>query len=212
MADADKIPTPAKRAEIASRTVAIDGNELTLITEGPERLAVLIDLIDGAKHSLRMLYYIYRGDGAGGLVREAIERALDRGVDVALLVDGFGFAAPENYFADLIAKRMRFCRFHPTFGRRYLIRNHQKLALADERRVLIGGFNIEDDYFQSEAQGGWRPISTIFSPGRSSRVPKSARSIALSICAAKRRGRCNGPSVDRLAGCRHGPRRPAAIC
>ena len=136
--------------------VTVDDNRLTLITEGPDRLTALLALIDGATSSLRLLYYIYRGDRSGALVRDALDRALDRGVDVALLCDGFGFAAPDDYFEGLVAKGLRFCRFHPALGRRYLIRNHQKLALADECRVLIGGFNIEDDYFTTADAGGWR--------------------------------------------------------
>ena len=111
--------------------------------------------------SLRLLYYIYRGDASGDQVRAALDRALGRGVEVALLVDGFGYAAPEHYFADLVAKGLRFCRFHPTFGRRYLIRNHQKLALADDARVLIGGFNIEDSYFSTPEAGAWRDLGLL---------------------------------------------------
>lgn len=138
--------------------VTVANNRLTLLTDGPERLTALIGLIDGAETSLRLLYYIYRGDASGDLVRAAIDRALDRGVKVALLIDGFGYAAPEHYFIDLVAKGMRFCRFHPAFGRRYLIRNHQKLAMADDRRVLIGGFNIEDSYFGTRESGAWRDL------------------------------------------------------
>jgi cardiolipin synthase len=136
----------------------VDGNRLTLITEGPERLTALLGLIDGATASLRLLYYIYRADRSGDLVRAALDRALDRGVKVALLCDGFGYAAPDGYFDGLIAKGMSFCRFHPALGRRYLIRNHQKLALADDARVLIGGFNIEDSYFGTAEEGAWRDL------------------------------------------------------
>lgn len=138
--------------------VTVDGNRLTLITEGPERLTALLALIDGARSSLRLLYYIYRGDRSGDLVRAALDRALDRGVSVALLCDGFGYAAPDGYFDALIAKGLSFCRFHPALGRRYLIRNHQKLALADDARVLIGGFNIEDSYFGTTEDGAWRDL------------------------------------------------------
>lgn len=141
--------------------VTVDDNRLTLITEGPDRLTALLALIDGATSSLRLLYYIYRGDRSGALVRDALDRALDRGVDVALLCDGFGFAAPDDYFEGLVAKGLRFCRFHPALGRRYLIRNHQKLALADECRVLIGGFNIEDSYFGTTADGAWRDLALL---------------------------------------------------
>ncbi len=139
-------------------SVMVDDNRLTLHSGGPERLAVLIGVIDGAETSLRLLYYIYRADASGDLVRAALDRALDRGVMVALLVDGFGYAAPDDYFKVLIAKGMRFCRFHPTLGRRYLIRNHQKLALADDARVLIGGFNIENSYFGTVEEGAWRDL------------------------------------------------------
>ena len=51
----------------------VDDNRLTLLTEGPERRAALIALIDGAETSLRLLYYIYRGDASGDLVRAALD-------------------------------------------------------------------------------------------------------------------------------------------
>ena len=39
----------------------------------------LVALIDGAKTSLRLLYYIYDPDKAGERVRKAVVRAVDRG-------------------------------------------------------------------------------------------------------------------------------------
>jgi cardiolipin synthase len=145
----------------SDKTVTVDGNRLTLLTEGPERLARLIELIDGARTSLRLLYYIYRDDQAGQLVFAAMGRALERGVEVALLVDGFGDYTHDNFFAPLIDRGMSYCRFHPTFGRRYLIRCHQKLALADETKVLIGGFNVEDSYFGTIEEGAWRDLGLL---------------------------------------------------
>ena len=140
-----------------SRTVTVDDNRLTFLPDGPDRLAALLDLIGSARKSLRLLYYIYADDVSGGQVREALIDAVNRGVDVALLIDGFGSSdTPETYFTELSEAGARFCRFLPSLGRRYLIRNHQKLALADDRRVLIGGFNIEDDYFKTADDGGWR--------------------------------------------------------
>ena len=81
--------------------VGTDPGVLELV-DGPERLAALIALIDEARHSLRMLYYTYLGDTSGGLVRAALLRAVDRGVSVSLLIDGFGSSAtPNDYFAEL---------------------------------------------------------------------------------------------------------------
>lgn len=41
---------------------------------------------------------------------------------------------------------------------RYLIRNHQKLAIADGERLIIGGFNICDDYFGTAEDGAWHDL------------------------------------------------------
>jgi cardiolipin synthase len=147
-----------KDAEPDIATHEVAGNKLTLLPDGPQRLEALIGLIDGARTSLRLLYYIWCEDGSGTRVRDALVRAAERGVEVALLVDGFGTAAGEGFFAPLSQAGARFCRFVPRFGRRYLLRNHQKLALADGRRVIIGGFNISDDYFGTIAEGAWRDL------------------------------------------------------
>jgi cardiolipin synthase len=109
----------------SEQSLEVDGNRLTLVPDGPGRLKALIALIDGAKQSVRLLYYIYAQDESGTLVYEAIERALDRGAQVSLLVDGFGLKTSEDYFSPLVAKGLVFCKFHPTFGRRYLIRIQQ---------------------------------------------------------------------------------------
>jgi cardiolipin synthase len=145
----------------SEQSLEVDGNRLTLVPDGPGRLKALIALIDGAKQSVRLLYYIYAQDESGTLVYEAIERALDRGAQVSLLVDGFGLKTSEDYFSPLVAKGLVFCKFHPTFGRRYLIRNHQKLALADGRTILIGGFNVEDSYFGTVEEGAWRDLGLL---------------------------------------------------
>jgi len=135
----------------------VAGNRLTLLPDGPERLEALIALIDGARESLRVLYYIWENDVAGRRVRDALVAAAERGVQVSLVVDGFGAVAGE-FFTPLVEAKARFCRFVPRWGRRYLLRNHQKLALADGEKAIVGGFNISDDYFGTVAAGAWRDL------------------------------------------------------
>ncbi len=159
----------------ADRTQLIDGNRLTFLSEGPERLDRLMALIDGARQSLRLLYYIYTGDRTGDLVRAALLRALDRGVAVSLLIDGFGSGhTHESYFRELHERGATFCRFNPSYGRRYLLRNHQKLALADgdteAGRILIGGFNIADGYFATIEEVGWRDVGLLVEGPAAARV------------------------------------------
>jgi cardiolipin synthase len=146
--------------------MVVDGNRLTLLTDGPGRLEALLGLIDGAQSSLRLLYYTFLADRSGQRVKQALLTATERGVAVSLLIDGFGSSAsPNDFFTDLSGAGAKFCRFHPSPGRRYLLRNHQKLALADgdtrHARAIIGGFNIADDYFGSLEAGAWRDIGLL---------------------------------------------------
>jgi cardiolipin synthase A/B len=137
--------------------IEVAGNRLTLLPDGPERLEALVALIDDAQESLRVLYYIWEDDETGRRVRDALVRAAGRGVKVSLLVDGFG-AVAGGFFQPLIDAQARFCRFVPRWGRRYLLRNHQKLALADGRKAIVGGFNISSDYFGTIESGAWRDL------------------------------------------------------
>jgi cardiolipin synthase A/B len=138
----------------------VDGNRLSLLTDGPERLNALVELIDGAQTSLKLLYYMYAEDDAGKRVHVALLAAAARGVKVALIVDGFGSEtdAHEDFFKPLKAAGVDVCAFHPRWGRRYLLRNHQKMALADDFRAIVGGFNVAADYFSTEPGTAWRDL------------------------------------------------------
>lgn len=158
----------------AMETFTVEGNRLTLLTEGPARLDALVALIDGARRSLRILYYIYADDESGRRVNEALLAAAARGVRVALIVDGFGSdaASRKHFFDPLVAAGISICWFAPRFGRRYLLRNHQKLALADEARIMIGGFNIANDYFAAEDADAWRDLGLLVEGPAAGRIAR----------------------------------------
>ena len=48
--------------------------------------------------------------------------------------------------------------FGAGWSMRYLIRNHQKMAIADDARVLIGGFNVSDAYFGLPGDNCWHDL------------------------------------------------------
>ena len=158
MAGSETLPPQSEPSTEPVFTVGDD--RLQLLVDGPARLAALVALIDGAKASLRLLYYIWADDPSGRRVRDALVAAVDRGVSVSVIVDGFGSEGDEAIFTPLRGRGAAICRFLPRFGRRYLLRNHQKLAIADERRAIVGGFNIEDDYFKPD-ENGWRDLGLL---------------------------------------------------
>lgn len=144
-----------------SFTVA--GNALTMLDTGPRRLDALLELIGSARQTLRILFYIYVDDSVGMRMRQAMLDAAARGVKVSLIVDGLGSesAAAHDFFAPLDRAGVAVCRFVPRWGRRYLLRNHQKMAIADGDRAIIGGFNIQDSYFGTPAEAAWRDLGLL---------------------------------------------------
>lgn len=118
-------------------------------------MAALLSLIDGARETLDAAFYIFATDASGRRVRDALTAAARRGVRVRLIVDHFGSAADEDFFASFIAAGGNFRCFIARWSMRYLIRNHQKMVIADGKIVMLGGFNIEDDYFAPLGENGW---------------------------------------------------------
>ncbi|MBO9671748.1 MAG: cardiolipin synthase B, partial [Sphingobium sp.] len=141
----------------------IDGNRLTLLPQGPARLRALHALIAEAQRQLDLYFYIFGHDECAIEVREALIDACNRGVAVTLMIDAFGSAtSPSAQFEPLIAAGARFGWFGARRTTRYLIRNHQKMVIADGGRAMVGGFNVTADYFAPEDdRNGWRDVGLL---------------------------------------------------
>lgn len=153
MQEAGKINAPF--VDLAPFAVSAAGLELAFFPAGPDRLARLLRMVEEAETSLQLVFYIYEPDISGTLLRDALTRAALRGVDVTLILDGFGASADEEFLAPLIAAGGTYCRFQARWSRRYLIRNHQKIVVADGKLAMLGGFNIADPYFALPARSAW---------------------------------------------------------
>jgi cardiolipin synthase len=132
----------------------IAGNELMLLKNGTAFFPQLCADIDAAKRSVYLETYIFAADATGKLVGEALQRAAARGVNVRLLLDGFGSAELPSSFVDELREagvevqwfRREISPF--TFRRdrmRRLRRLHRKLAVMDGEVAFVGGINIIND-------------------------------------------------------------------
>jgi cardiolipin synthase len=155
MADVSTGPRPAAPMTICAE---IGGNRLEVIETGGGRLAALLALIEGAQRSVKILMYMFNPDHVGERVRGALVEASRRGVEVKLLIDGFGSSAGPSFFRTLDESGGEICVFNPAYGRRYLLRNHQKLAIADDCVALLGGANIDDTYMEDRGAAHWRDL------------------------------------------------------
>ncbi|MCP5379897.1 MAG: phosphatidylserine/phosphatidylglycerophosphate/cardiolipin synthase family protein [Novosphingobium sp.] len=139
-------------------SLSAHGHELTFYPCGQDRLRALIDIIGRARTSLHVYYYLFEDDSIGEQVRNALAEAARRGVAVRLIVDGFGTAAPDAFFEPIVDSGGSFATFNARRSVRYLIRNHQKLVIADDATALIGGFNVSEHYFAPPSENGWHDL------------------------------------------------------
>jgi cardiolipin synthase A/B len=148
-----RLPLPVYDGEIHN-------HHLRVIVDGQARFDALCAAIDQAQRRIRLFYYIFEGDTHGGMIRDALIAAAKRGVHVTVLTDGFGSQdLPPDFFVGLASYGAEIISFIPRFGRRYLLRNHQKMMIIDDDYALIGGANIASDYFTDSQRGGqWHDL------------------------------------------------------
>ena len=119
----------------------------------------MLELIAGARQSIRFETYIWRADSVGNRFRAALVAAAKRGVRVHVLVDGFGSASlPNQYWHDLTAAGGQARIFNPLSWRHLALRDHRKLLLVDHAVAVVGGFNIGTEYDGDGITKGWRDL------------------------------------------------------
>jgi len=126
---------------------AEDGNAIQILRNGDNAYPQMLAAIDAATRSIALSSYIFRADAAGKPFIEALTRAKERGVEVRVLIDGYG----GGYFTSSTYHRLHragvpAARFlHSTLPWRmpFLnLRSHKKILGIDGRVVFTGGLNI----------------------------------------------------------------------
>src|SRR5207253_9512525 len=137
----------ARSSSAPSRMQYVAGNRLTLLKNGAQYFPALVEAIDAARSEVFLESYLYADDETGERVTDALARAAARGVNVHLLVDGFGARDFSRRFRErLRASGAHLLVFRPEFGRRRwqrgrLRRMHRKLAAIDGNVAFVGGIN-----------------------------------------------------------------------
>jgi phosphatidylserine/phosphatidylglycerophosphate/cardiolipin synthase-like enzyme len=183
------------------------GLSLSFYPGGRERFDALLGLIDGAETASSSCSTSSPPTRAASAVRDALVAAARRGVDVRVIVDGFGAVAGQTFFAPLVEAGGSSAASFPRLTRGYLIRNHQKLVVADGRWPCSAGFNVENAYFavRRESAGATSALPSR-AGGRARRgVVRRARGLGLAAprrSSARSAARCsNGTPAPARCGC-----------
>ena len=132
--------------EVTGRPL-LDGNAIEPLSGGDEAYPKMLDAIEAAERSIGLASYIFDNDETGRLFIDALDRAVKRGVEVRVLVDGIGsrYSFPTSVSV-MRRRQVPVSRFMPTTVPLYLpyanLRNHRKILVVDGKLGFTGGLNI----------------------------------------------------------------------
>jgi len=135
----------------ASLSRFIPGNQVTLLQNGEAYFPAIEAAFDRAGHEIYLETYIYENDATGQRIADALKRAVLRGVNAYLLIDGYGSKdLPRRMLDNLRTNGVKVLVYRPkispwTFRRKRLRRMHRKIAVVDREIAFVGGINIIDD-------------------------------------------------------------------
>jgi len=138
----------ARLGEAVSGRPLLTGNNVHALHNGDEAYPEMLAAIDAARHSVALATYIFGDDAAGKPFVAALARAVKRGVQVRVLIDGFGtrYTWPPVERA-LRAAGVRTALFLPGIRDAGLgffnLRSHRKVLTVDGRLAFTGGINIQ---------------------------------------------------------------------
>ena len=142
----------------------------TIIDRNENALRLRLALIDSAKSSLDLQYYVWFGDDLGTMMMKRVMDAADRGVRVRILIDDLNSLMRDAGTVEVRDDLLAMIDAHPNIelrvfnpwtqrdlaGRigeavtdtaRMNQRMHNKQVIADNRAVIMGGRNLGDEYF-----------------------------------------------------------------
>lgn len=142
------------------------GNSIEILRNGEAAYPEMLKAIESAEHTVSLATYIFNDDEAGNTFLHALKAAVDRGVEVRVLVDAVG----ARYSLPPIIRKLKnagipTARFMPTvlpIHLRYLnLRLHRKLLVIDGKLGFTGGMNIQSGHLVKR-QGGQAVRDTHF--------------------------------------------------
>ena len=161
-----------------------DVSGFELLDSNEDGLRWRLALIDSARYSIDIQYYLWYGDTAGRLLAKRILDAAGRGVKVRILLDDLNTVisdASTIALGDKVAAliddhpNIEFRLFNPWTSRdlggrlgeslsrfgRVNQRMHNKSMIVDNRAVIIGGRNIGDEYMGLHAEFNFHDLDVL---------------------------------------------------
>ncbi|MFA7744552.1 cardiolipin synthase [Salinicoccus roseus] len=137
-------------------------NSIRTFTDGNEKFDHLLEDIRNARDHIHFQYYIFKLDGIGQRLYDALLEKQKEGVSVRILYDDIGSRALSlRNFRKLREAGGLVEAFFPSklplINPRINNRNHRKIVVIDGSVGYVGGFNVGDEYLGLNKKFGyWR--------------------------------------------------------
>ncbi|MGD8447470.1 MAG: phospholipase D family protein [Desulfobacterales bacterium] len=146
-----------------------------LLDNNAESLHQRLMLIDKARYSLDIKYYLWYGDDSGELIFKRTLDAAKRGVRVRVITDDILLTSEDENIALIDAHPNVEVRIFNPWRQytskqkvrssqtleRFNYRMHNKLMVADNRMAILGGRNLGDEYFGLNSSFNFLDIDVI---------------------------------------------------
>jgi cardiolipin synthase C len=155
-----------------------DDSGFRLLIGSTNALMSRVALIDHAKQSIDLQYYIFENDATGRLIMQRLLAAADRGVRVRLLIDDLDVKHETGVLEALNSHpNIKVRLFNPfttrnpsTLSKAFQLltnwdklnrRMHNKSFIVDNNVAIVGGRNIGDDYFHAGNETHFRDLDVV---------------------------------------------------
>lgn len=155
-----------------------------LIDRNADGLRWRLALIDSAKYSIDVQYYLWQGDDAGRILAKRLLDAAERGVRVRMLVDDINTLLRDAGTIELRDKVAAWLDAYPNFEIRLFNpwsyrelaaragematdlerlnqRMHNKAMIVDNRAAILGGRNIGNEYLGLNAKFNFHDLDVL---------------------------------------------------
>ncbi len=123
------------------------GNRVEGLVNGEEAYPAMLNAIRTSRTSIGLCTYIFDSDRVGLEFADALAQAVERGVDVKVLVDGMGEKYSRPRITEILTSKgvptatflpWDLCRLNLNVN----LRNHRKSLVVDGKIAFTGGMNI----------------------------------------------------------------------
>lgn len=177
-------PLADLEAQLRPRLMRDGDSGYRVLDSNEDALRWRLALVDSARHSLDIQYYFWWQDESGELLMKRVVEAADRGVKVRVILDDLSTLLEDDRTLKIRDWQASVLNAHPNIelrlfnafrarsfaGRAFgFLKNmdlmnqrmHNKMLVADNRAVILGGRNVGNEYFGFAKEFNFRDLDLL---------------------------------------------------